>query len=131
MYKNKKQEAAFRKGFQILMGNSVQKAFKPYFQTFIDRRNQITQSVHAAHAIYTLAYEDAKQKMLADLKEKGEIRYRVVSQGKNKGEIHLALAAGIARLVADRVQVVDRDTRETRASRLIFTPTVTRRGRSG
>ena len=38
--------------------------------------------------------------------------------GKNKGEIHLALAAGIARLVADRVQVVDRDTRQLRDIRL-------------
>jgi ATP-dependent helicase/nuclease subunit A len=38
--------------------------------------------------------------------------------GKNKGEIHLALAAGIARLVADRVQVVDRDSRQLRDIRL-------------
>ena len=77
----KEQGDALTKAFDKVLGGTVLKTMKSYFEVFTKRRNAVNVAIQSSFGIYQAIYQDLRNKEMARLIESGEID-SVMEKGK-------------------------------------------------
>lgn len=83
------QQAALKAAFDRIIGQSVKSTMETYFDTFIERRKQLNNTIQAGYQVYEAAYASAKMAAMERLMDAGEVAFRISK--RKSGDVRVPL----------------------------------------